>query len=105
MSQLRDLLVRLRRLLREVAPVVAKVESPWYIGLAVVFESNYLHGRDPKGYAVSHMKCDIASVFAFSTTSLSIVDGVLKLCDGALAQHTSYRQAPIVYMQQCYAAG
>ena len=52
----------------------------------------------------AHLRCDISSVFASSTTSLAIVDGVLELCDGALSQHI-YRQAAISHPQQQHAVG
>jgi hypothetical protein len=44
---------------------------------------------------ISQSRCDMISVFASSTTSLAIVDGVLKLCDGALAQHINKRPSSI----------
>ena len=52
---------------------------------------------------IGQLECNIASVFASSSTSLAIVDGVLELCDGALSQHIVKRLL-ISYAQHAYAA-
>lgn len=85
---------------------MARVESPWCIelGLCVREQISIWTVLEWLCY-ISRCKCDIASVSASSITSLAIVDGVLELYNGVLAQHTSYRQALISHTQHRYAAG